>query len=775
MSTSSLADESSPLAILLLEDSPRDAELVRARLARSGLAARVDWAATRQEFEAFLRAGAYDVVLADYNLPAFEGPAALHLAEALCPGAPFICVSGAIGEETVVELLKLGASDYVSKERLEGLARTIRRALEGRFERQQRLQAEAALHESEERFRLAFENAHAGICLVDLEGRILRSNRAMSEMMGYPGLEGLTVDDIAHPEDKGKTLDFMRRATAGDLEHSVFEKRYLHRDGRLLWGQVSSALVRDGQGAPRNFVSHVQDITARRKAEEALRVESAALDATANAVVITNREGRIEWVNPAFSTMTGFSSQEAVGQTPGHLVGTGSHPPGFFEELWRTILAGEVWRGEFVNRRKDGAQFCQETTITPVRGAAGEIAHFVAVEADVTERRRLEEELTQARKLDAIGRLAGGVAHDFNNTLAVVLGFAERGLARLQPGAPVRRDLEEIVRAVERSAHLTHQLLAFARKQVVLPVVLDLNDAIRRLEEALPRLIGEDIDLAFELSPGLWPVRLDASQLDQVLINLAANARDAIPGVGRITFRTANVALDAERVRAHLGAEPGEYVLLAVADSGQGMTEETLARIFEPYFTTKPAGKGTGLGLAIVYGIVRQAGGVIDVRSSPGSGTTFEIRWPRFSGAEERATAAVAKAPTAGAETVLVVEDDPGLLEVVRDNLESLGYSVLSAGTPGQAEELCARHPGTIHVLLSDVVMPHMNGRDLQSRLRRLRPDLRVVFMSGYTADVLGGRGFVEPECPFIQKPFTAEALGAKIREALAGSSRSAV
>ncbi len=759
------------LTVLHLEDSPRDAEIVRERLADAGRPVRVDWAANEEEFESFLRHGGYDVILADYELPGFDAPAALRLAGALRPGTPFICVSGAIGEDSAVELLKQGATDYVRKDRLERLRLKVQRAVEEAGERRARQKAEGALRESETRYRRLHESMRDAFVLVDMSGRILETNRSYQEMLGYDAeeLTGLTYADLT-PE---RWHAFEARLATEEIlsrGHSeVYQKEYIRKDGTVFPVELHTFLLRNEAGEPAGMWAIVRDVTERKRADAALRVQGAALNAAANAVVITDPEGRIEWVNPAFEALTGYSAEEALGKNPRELVKSGQHDRAFYAGLWDTILDGRVWRGEIVNRRKDGSLYTEEMTITPVPDESGGIGHFAAIKSDVTEPRRLEEQLRAAQKMDAIGRLAGGVAHDFNNALAVILGFSERARGRLDPLDPLHHDLGEIVRMVERSADLTRQLLAFARRQMVAPRVLDLNEVIASVANMLPRLIGEDIDLRIAAGEGLWNVKIDPSQVDQILVNLVTNARDAIPDVGVITVETSNVVVDDEGCRTRPGLTPGEYVRLAVGDTGVGMDETTRGQVFEPFFTTKPEGKGTGLGLATVYGIVKQNRGFIDVRSEPGRGTTFEVYLPRFAGEAERPAEEVEQRPLTGTETVLLVEDEPALLQIVRETLESLGYTVLASSSPGDAILLCEKHAGEIHVLVTDVVMPTMNGKELKERLERIKPGLRTLFMSGYTANTVTHRGVVDADLFFIQKPFTREALASKIREALQG------
>ncbi len=384
----------------------------------------------------------------------------------------------------------------------------------------------------------------------------------------------------------------------------------------------------------------------------------------------------------------------------------------------------------------------------------------------------LEAQLLHAQKMEAVGRLAGGVAHDFNNMLAVIAGHAEMALEQTVPDCPLYADLLAIQKAAQRSADLTRQLLAFARKQTIAPRVLDLNDTIAGMLKMLGRLIGEDIALLWKPANSLWPVNMDPAQIDQILANLVVNARDAIAGVGKITIETGRADFDESYCETHTGFIPGRYVLLVVSDNGCGMDKEVLAQLFDPFFTTKPQGRGTGLGLATVYGIVKQNHGFINVYSEPGQGSTFRIYLPRHAadqtGASPTPTPAPAIAPT-GAETVLLVEDEAALLKLGKQLLERLGYTVLAAGSPNQALELAGAHAGVIHLLLTDVIMPEMSGRDLWQRLGALRPGLKCLFMSGYTANVIAHHGVLDDGVHFLQKPFSREALANKLREVLYG------
>jgi two-component system cell cycle sensor histidine kinase/response regulator CckA len=387
---------------------------------------------------------------------------------------------------------------------------------------------------------------------------------------------------------------------------------------------------------------------------------------------------------------------------------------------------------------------------------------------DLSEKKLLEEQFRQAQKMEAVGRLAGGVAHDFNNKLNVILGYSEMALMKLDATQPLFAYLTEIRKAAERSADLTRQLLAFARKQIVAPKVLDLNETVAGMLKMLHRLIGEDIDLQWRPDADQLPVEVDPSQIDQILANLCVNARDAISGVGKLTIETGNKTFDDDYCAAHAGFVPGEYVRLAVSDNGCGMDKEMLGHIFEPFFTTKGVGQGTGLGLATVYGIVKQNNGFINVYSEPRQGTTFTIYLPRHTVKAEQTWQEGPEAPAArGNETILLVEDEPAILEMATMLLKMQGYTVLAAGTPGEAIRLAREYAGQIHLLTTDVIMPEMNGRELAKNMLYLYPNLKRLFMSGYTANVIAHHGVLEEGVNFIQKPFSVNALAAKVREVL--------
>ena len=527
----------------------------------------------------------------------------------------------------------------------------------------------------------------------------------------------------------------------------------------------------------------------RRKASEALaesanRFRDLVQDAPFP-VMLHADDGTILQVSRSWCDITGYAHEELVTMADWTARAFGERQTVMQSGIDRLYdLTHRVDGGEYAVRTRTGDMRTWSFSSAPLGRLPDGRRVVVSMAVDITERQRgeaarrkaeqeqarLGTQLQQMQKIDAVGRLAGGIAHDFNNMLGVILGHADFALGELDPSQTVQADLLAIRKAALRSAELTSQLLAFARKQTVHPRVIDLNEAVSGMLQLLRRLIGEDIDLSWEPAANLWPVRIDPTQLDQVLANLCVNAREAIAGVGKVTIETGHFTFTTEFCAAHPGSSPGEQVILTVTDTGCGMEKSTLARLYEPFFTTKGGGKGTGLGLATVYGIVKQNNGYIDVSSEPDRGTSFRIYLPRNAGGSEQPSgqeAGEASQASRGHETILLAEDEPGIRTLADRMLTKQGYRVLSAGTPGEAIRLAADHGGEIHLLLTDVVMPEMNGRDLGRALMVHRPKLKCLFMSGYTAEVIAPRGVLDDDVNFIQKPFSTEQLAAKVREVL--------
>jgi PAS domain S-box-containing protein len=546
-------------------------------------------------------------------------------------------------------------------------------------------------------------------------------------------------------------------------------------------GSYSSAPIRR-DGVIVGAVVVGRDVTAQRRAEEGLRAsEQRFRDVVASAdeyVFEMDPAGRVTYISEAVEGVLGYRPDEVVGRSSLEFMGPEEQERSAAYLAERVAQRGKISHLQQEAVHRSGRPVWLDISAVPVLGDDGALLGYRGAALDITkrhlaeqERAALQSQLAQSQKLESVGRLAGGVAHDFNNILSVILTCASFVLEGLKEGDPLREDVAEIEKGARRAAALTRQLLAFSRKQVLQPVSLDLNQTLREMEGMLRRIIGEDVDLVLALAPGLGTVRADPGQVEQVIMNVAVNARDAMPDGGKLTIETANVELDDAYAGRNPGASPGPHVMLAITDGGTGMDEKTLARIFEPFFTTKEPGKGNGLGLSTVYGIVRQSGGSIDVYSEVGRGTTFKIFLPRETAA---ATQAPAPPPPAAravrGETILVVEDDEAVRSIARRMLARAGYRVLTAANGGEGLLACEAHPGEIHLLLTDVVMPQMGGRVFAERLARIRPGLKVLFMSGYTDDAIVRHGVLEPGTHFLGKPFTQADLLAKVRDVLDGA-----
>ena len=698
------------LTVLVVEDNPADLDIVLETLSETGpVRFKVESASRLSGALDRLEGGGIDVVLLDLGLPDSQGLGTLRAVASAAPHVPIVVFTGHDDEETGQAAAREGAQDYLVKglipERM--LARVVRFAVE-------RKRAEKKLQDQNRFLQILIDAIPLSIFYKGTDGIYAGCNKAYAQFLGLSKEEiiGKGVYDI-FPKDIADIYYQRDAALFHKPGIQQYEAKMNHADGTIHDVLFTKATYEDEDDGVAGLIGAMLDITERKRAEAERERLLAAIEQAGEVIVITDPAGTIQYVNPAFETVTGYTREEAVGQTP-RILKSGRQDEAFYRKLWETISSGRTWEGRMVNKRKDGTLYTEDATISPVRDAAGRIVNYVAVKRDITEHLQLADQFQQAQKMESVGRLAGGVAHDFNNMLGVILGYAEMALYEAGPGTPLHDNLTEIRKAAQRSADLTRQLLAFARKQTIDPRVLDLNSTVEGMLNMLRRLIGEDIDLAWLPGADLWPVKMDPAQIDQILANLCVNARDAIADVGKVTIETQNVSLDEAYCAAHAGFAPGEFVMLTVSDDGCGMDEETQRRLFEPFFTTKEIGKGTGLGLSTVYGIVKQNDGFINVYSEPGQGTTFRIYIPRHAAGmvETRATIA-AELPQGHGETVLLVEDEPAMLNMGKGMLEKLGYTVLTAATPGEAMRLAEEHAGEIHLLMTDVVMPEMNGRDL--------------------------------------------------------------
>ncbi len=591
----------------------------------------------------------------------------------------------------------------------------------------------------------------------------------IERQLGYAARDVLRAPrfwmELIHPEDVAGVKQALESIVRQGSQHHQYRVR--HADGHYRWIYDELRLVDHGEGATPEIVGSWVDVTEHLRAEEDRARLSSVVEQAAEAIVITATDGLIDYVNPAMERLAGYSREELIGRNP-RLFKADGQDPAVYREMWTALAAGRAWTGRFVNRRKDGTTYEVEAVVSPVRDASGRVVSYAAGMHDVTHQRDMEEQLRQAQKMEIAGRLAGGVAHDFNNLLTVIAGRGQLLLQRAGVDEAQRHDIELIQETAARASALTRQLLVFSRKQVLAPRVLDINAVVANMEKMLRRLIGEDIELVTVEGEGLGRVKADPGQLEQVIMNLAVNARDAMPDGGRLTIETANVELDETRPRRHVSLRPGRYVVLSVGDTGCGIPSGALPHIFEPFFTTKEPDKGTGLGLSTVYGIVKQSEGEITVESAVGKGTTVCIYLPRVEAALESVALGVEPAVDArGTETILLAEDEEEVRGVAREALTLHGYRVLEARHGRDALELARAHPGPIHLLVTDVVMPQMGGLELARRLVVERPSIRVVYMSGYTDETMVHHRVELGETGFIEKPFLPTTFAARIRAAL--------
>jgi PAS domain S-box-containing protein len=633
--------------------------------------------------------------------------------------------------------------------------------------------AERAVRTTDERFKFVARATTDVIWDWDIKSNSVVWNDSVQTVFGhkqnriYPEIQWWY--DHLHPDDRERVIAGLQ----GVLEHGGInwtdQYRYLRADGSYASVVDKGYIARDSNGAATRMIGAITDVTERTRSEAAIRFQAQLLNAVQQAVVATDPEGIVIFWNKFAENLYGWTAEEAVGRTIEELT-----PSPFLREHGTEIVAraaaGESWTGEFLVQGKSGKAFPALLTTAPVRDNSGNVLGFVRVSIDLTERRNLEEQFRQSQKMDAVGRLAGGIAHDFNNLLTVIRLNTEIIMEGFDPTDPRSDDVKQIRSAAERASSLTRQLLAFSRKQILQPRVLDMNSVVGTVEPMLKRLIGEDITIVSQCSARGYVVA-DPGQLEQVLVNLVVNARDAMPQGGQISIETDNVVLDETYTSEHAPVIAGHYVMLAVTDNGVGMSRETREHAFDPFFTTKDAGKGTGLGLATVYGIVKQSGGYVWVYSEPGLGTTLKLYFPEVS-------AAAAFGPSAekqgtlekrkhGSETILLVEDEDAVRGLTCRILERQGYRVIPAQHGRAAMEIASKEEGRIDLVLTDVVMPGMNGRGLVERLVGIRPRIKSLYMSGYTDDDIIRRGFIEPSKSFLQKPFTSEALLQTVRKVL--------
>lgn len=636
-----------------------------------------------------------------------------------------------------------------------------------------RLAAESALRESEEKYRLLFSAERDAIVIIDqVTGKIVDTNPAALKLYGYSKSEFLTKSALDLSGDRqisAKNIAKMEQMDNTDivLQYSKHQKK----DGTVFPVEIRAGNFKYSGKIMIYAVFH--DITDRVKAEESLRKLSRSVEQSPVSVVITDKNGDIEYVNPKFTQVTGYSPGEAIGKNP-RILKSGSKSKDEYKNLWDTIISGAEWRGEFQNKRKNGEVYWENATISPIKSELGEITHFLAVKEDITEQKRLQQQLIQAQKMESIGNLAGGIAHDFNNLLTVINGHAEISLIKLEKDHPAHRDMISILHAGKRAESLTRQLLAFSRKQIYETKIINLNDVIVGLDKLVRRLIGENIQIETNLKSNLPSIKADPGQIEQIMMNLVVNARDAINELGEsadkklISVKTGIEKIDRTGVKKYPEMTTGEKIFITIQDTGAGIDSNLKDKIFEPFFTTKDKGKGTGLGLSTVYGIVKQNQGFIYVFSEKGSGTTFKIYWPI---SKERKSKEIKiindRRNLKGSESILFVEDDDSVRGLICGALRELGYQVSEANNGKTALKTFETNNHNIDLLITDLIMPEMNGKELVSNIKKLNKKISILYTSGYTDDHIVTEGELQEGLNFIAKPYSISDIATKIRTIL--------
>jgi two-component system cell cycle sensor histidine kinase/response regulator CckA len=764
-----------PLRLLIVDDDPDDLSVCLRYLKNSGIDFEAEAASTPEDFTRVLREHPIDIVLADYRMKGWTGMNALTLVNEICPNVPLILLSGTLDDELAVECIKLGATDYVLKNRLGRLPMAVRRAQEEKFRREAGTRAVQALRESEEHYRALVQNAPEAIVVLDVDSgnfsdcndKALRLFGLSREKLFERGPADLSPE--LQPDGRRSTTaarEWVERA----LVEEVAEFEWVHRNSEGKEIPCEVHLVHVASPTRRLVRASVLDITVRKRAEAALRESEARYRVLVNnasyGIYWATLDGDLIYANPALVHMLGYESDRellAIKNMRALFNDLTS-----WEKLYEVYCRTGVVDATVEWKRKDGKTISVHINGRHAKEPERGRECIEVMVADVTERTALEKQLVQAQKFEAIGQLAGGIAHDFNNMIGAIAGWADLGLEETEPGSRLHRHFDKVRHQADRAAALTRQLLAFARRQILEPRDVDLNLAVVETLSLLEKVIGDNIEIRPNLAPDLATVRVDPTQFEQVFMNLCINARDAMPGGGSLTIETSNVTFDEAFCVLQPLARPGQYAMLSVTDTGTGIDAATLDRIFEPFFTTKELGKGTGLGLATVYGILRQHGGFIHVYSERGIGTTFRAYLP---------VSTVNAAPPKriednqpvrrGSETLLVAEDHDGLRQLAFETLTNLGYRVLLAADGEQALREFQEHRNQIDLALLDIVLPKLSGPEVYARICEEKPDVPVIFATGYTADIDRLQEMKIRGLPVLQKPYSPRDLARKVRDAL--------
>ncbi|MBI3951054.1 MAG: PAS domain S-box protein [Acidobacteria bacterium] len=758
------------LRILILEDQPADAELVLHELRQAGFEPVWQRVETEWDYLAHLDPTP-DLILADYTMPQFNALRALELIQERGLDIPFIVVSGTIGEEVAVAAMKHGATDYLLKDRLARLGHAVAQALEQTRLRDERRRAEAERVRLAKDIQLLLESTDEGIYGIDLEGGCTFINRSAAEILGYERTEVLgkhmhslihhsRKDGSLYPAEECPIYAAFGTGRACCVDNEVFWRR----NGRCFPVEYSSYPIVE-EGSVKGAVITFTDIAERKRAEEALVYQAKLLSEVNDAIIAADTDYRITIWNKAAERIYGWTAEEVIGKQIDEIIqvklsGTTR------EQVRREVLEKGAWRGEAFHHSRDDQEIVIDWSISTLKDAAGNTIGTVAINRDITEHKLLEAQLLQAQKLESLGTLVGGIAHDFNNMLTGILGFAQLLLRDVEPTTNVYEGLRRIESLSERAADMVRQLLAFSRQDVSQKKNLALHPFLKEIGKLLRRMIPENIEIELTLASADFMIEADPTQLHQVVMNLAVNARDAMPEGGRLRIETARVELDDTFCHGHPGIQPGRYVRLSVSDTGTGVAPEIRSRIFDPFFTTKPVGKGTGLGLPVVYGIVKNHSGAIEVESEVGRGATVQIYLPlteKVVVTEERPSDEIIR----GTETILLVEDEPTVVALGQTALQQFGYRVLTASNGLEAIAVYRQHRDEIALVILDVVMPRMGGREAFKELKRLNPGVRVLLATAYAPEEVGEELLDQGVYGLLRKPYQIDELAQAVRAAL--------
>jgi PAS domain S-box-containing protein len=764
------------MRVLHLEDNETDHILVREMLLADGLSCEIEAVKTRADFESALRQSLYDLIISDFSLPSFDGLAALTLARELSPRTPFIFFSGTIGEEVAVETLKNGATDYVLKQRPYRLVGAVRNAMRSVHERTRLQRVEGELRQMEERLRIVARASNDVVWEWDIKTGKVWFSENFQDVFGFArediGARLENWQDLLHPDDRARVVAGLTRmlATGGRVWWS--EHRLRRADGLYLHVYDRASAVYDAAGKPLRMVGVVIDMTERKKAEEKIREQATFLDKAQDAIIVCDLDRSVLYWNQGAERIYGWREGEVIGKNIRKLFFRETIPPQI-EESEKNLNDRGEWSGELAEFTKDGRRVIVQARTTLIRDEQGHPKSLLIINTDITERRQLEEQFLRAQRMESLGALVGGIAHDLNNALVpIIVGVDILNGQRLSEDAASM--LQTMQNSARRSAEMVKQMLLFARGGEAARMLVRGDQLVKEMGRIIGDTFPKSIQCRVQLEKLSWPVSGFPTQLHQVLLNLCVNARDAMPQGGKLTLSTANVKLTPAEAAHHKDAAPGNYLCITVADSGTGIPPEALDKIFQPFFTTKAPEKGTGLGLSTCQSIVKSHGGFITVQSRVGAGTEFKVFLPAAAGQMTEAVVVDNVAPPVGqGERILVVDDEASILAITRAALENYGYEVLTAGGGPEAINLLAQNADSISLVISDLAMPLMDGHATVMALRKIQPDLKVILASGSEKEMEDILKEIKRDA-FIPKPFTKETLLKTVHEVLTGRGRQA-